>query len=84
MKKCALFYYMLKRLDIFLLNFVSHLKKTPPSFEHQPREAPASFLCSPPNAQPPLLAPQNSLCHDSSGLGPRGPSLYALHSSLLC
>ena len=30
MKKCALFHYMLKRLDIFLLNFVSHLKKNPP------------------------------------------------------
>ena len=27
MKKCVLFYYMLKRLDLFLLNFVSHLKK---------------------------------------------------------
>ena len=24
MKKCALFYYILKRLDLFLLNFVSH------------------------------------------------------------
>lgn len=27
MKKCVLFYYMLRRLDLFLLNCVSHLKK---------------------------------------------------------
>lgn len=81
MKKCALFYYMLRRLDLFLLNFVSHLKKTPLPAEHHPRAAPASLPC------PHQML---SLSADSlgwtvlgfPGAGAGGPSLSALHSSL--